>query len=120
MNHIFCDGAYRSDKKTSSIGIPSLNISRRINARNSYEAELIAVKTALEDNRVHNCFIRNDCKTLCKHLNNIESVRKSTIEKYNLYYILELLNKKNCKIQWVSRDNYGQRRAHEYAKWSLG
>ena len=129
MIKVYVDGSYHSCTNQASIGVYSfglLFLAEPVKAKNSHEAELFAIRAALEHDNVHDAIIYCDTKTLVHQINNLESVRASILEKYCLCEVASLLNRKNCVLKWCTRRNNGLREAHYLAnavikhKWKRG
>jgi len=98
--NIYVDASYCAETGNAGIGIPYKNISKRIKAKGSLAAELIAVIVGAQHAN-NNDVIITDCKVIVEANKTKRLLMRHEELCANLYKILKA---KCLSVQWVKRE----------------
>jgi ribonuclease HI len=107
---IYCDGSYNQYTGDASVGVTYYNISKRVNASNSFEAELLAIYQALLI-----CKCGTTIVTDCKNLQEILCNYVPRQSPYPLSKVYSLMKFKKCDVVYMPRTNPGMKKADRLA-----
>lgn len=113
MAFIYVDASYHPISGLAGIGIPYKSLSKKIKAKDSLSAELIAVIKGIVFANEYD-IVYTDCLVIVKAIKQVKLLVRHEELCGNLYRLLT--KKKNISVKWVKRDHPSQRKADKLAR----
>lgn len=105
---IFTDASYKKETSVIAVFLQERVKKTKVNADNSFHAELLAIKTALEivqERKLKNAVVYNDCKPAIETINQ----GKITNPRYEklIRELIKLKKETSTEIRWIPREKNG-------------
>jgi len=117
MNHIYVDASYSPKTKLASIGIPYKKISKKVKAKDSLSAELIAIIVAIEFADSANDIIYSDCLVIIRAIKEKRLIVRH--EDLCVHLFTLMAKRKFYNIRWVKRSHPSLQKADKLAREAL-
>lgn len=108
MTEIYTDASYKGSHTVIAVFLQEKVEKVKVEAENSYHAELLSIKTALEivkKRKIKNAVIYNDCQPAVEAINNcrVNNPRYEDLIKT----IINLKKGTGCRLEWIPRNRNG-------------